>query len=624
MCGVFAVFSTQRDLRFNPETYIDCARRLKHRGPDAFNYFYDSKSFFSTHRLQIVGNEENRQPQKSKDGRFDIAFNGEIYNFRLIREELRQLGDVFSTDGDTEVILKAFIKWGDSCFARFEGQFAIVIFDRKLEQFWVARDRFGEKPLYYYANCGEIYVSSEISPISALPVFVKELHKPAILDLMMMWYIQQPETIFVGVRSVEPGSYMIFSKEGNKTKYYSDWDATNKGRFEGSSLFGLGDYLLKLDYLICQSLDLQLTQNVNSALSLSSGVDSSILAAYISKLGYKIPVVTSKLTGPSNFDESLFALETASKLGLECHVIEVDSPTTEEVESIVSKLDEPIGEPSLFPAFELSEFVRSKLNAKVMYSGDGADELFGGYPTYFATKLNSFTPEFITKIARANSYLLNLVPNGAISISNKDLLSRFLYLGQDHLLQTHFAWRFNLSSSLLYKKLFEVGIEYNPFRNVPYILDEKVTLEDCLQLDRKSWLLNSHLRKMDRASMLNSVENRSPFLSKQLLDFSVSIPPRFKIRGFQTKILPRLLAKELGLNGISKRRKRGWTPPLENWLKKLSPHVDYMMKDGFIESEILHQPWHTFLEEAKSLSFVDANRLLWSCYVAEVWIKHNV
>ena len=621
MCGVFAKVSLHEQLNFSNDQKNIVAAGLNHRGPDQHGEFIDDNIWMSNYRLAIVGGKSNTQPISNSDRTVILSFNGEIYNYLELRKSLSNAGVIFKENGDTPVLLHAYLRWGLEFVSRIDGQFAIIIYDRRLNKVFAFRDRFGEKPLYFSGNNNDgVIISSEVKPI--VDISKKNyINTNALLDLLLVGYIQDPESIYTHINAIPAGHFLTVSYE--KT-YLSLWDLRKNPNSKTYNSKVITKDLIK--EAIKTSIAERIPQEVDSALLLSGGIDSTLLAILAKEMGYKLNHLTTSFID-SKYDESAIVKNITSRYKLKSTVIEMSPPSLEDLIEISKKIDEPIAEPSFFAAYKLGQVAKLS-NYKVVINGDGADELFGGYPTYQADLIDKNLGVYLRPVIKQILKFGRLIPNGEKVFGNRELLNRFSSLKYESDIKTHFAWRFNFRYELL-ENIFPginrfTSSKYDAFRLIEKEHRFYETINSMMYIDQYSWLTSGHLRKADRAFMLNSVESRSPFLANQIVSISDHLSAFQKVDIFQTKKVLRSILEDYVPKDISRAKKKGWTMPIDRWLGStpntlINPIMDGVFFKNFMTGDAIRNLIHS-----KNKYSMDNYRILWSMLMIEIWLStHN-
>ncbi|MEI6128050.1 MAG: asparagine synthase (glutamine-hydrolyzing), partial [Pseudomonadota bacterium] len=495
---------------------------LNHRGPDGTGTWLGLNGTvgLGQTRLAIIDLESGKQPMFSADGRYVIVFNGEIYNFQQLRNELRQKGQPFQTNSDTEVIMEAFRVWGKDCLKRFHGMFAFAVFDIITQQLFLARDQVGIKPVYYAHTADGFFFGSELKAILTVPNFPRRLNHKAVADFFVLGYPLMPHTFFGDICELEPGTWIHVAPSGTTRGRNWAWKRQETDWNEAEALDRAEEALL-------QSLRDHLVSDVPVGAFLSGGIDSSLLVALLSvRLGIKLDTFTVKL-GETTYDESPYAKAVASYLGTHHHeiVINKDGVDFALVERILDQFDQPFGDSSAIPTYLISREIRQ--HVKVAIGGDGGDEMFGGYPRFrnadvaqfigympgwllkagyrgLQFSLGSAFPEIVRQAGRAF--------RGAYTQGGERLLAMSCYVYPDQL------------SEVLHPDLLDVLDGYRPSFSVPESAGNSFGGRELIDATIAYALPGDYLRKVDVMSGAHGLEVRVPFLGAQVLDYASQLP----------------------------------------------------------------------------------------------------
>lgn len=555
MCGIYG--SIGFDYRQSNFTQLlkEC---LKHRGPDAFNTHFDNsnKLFLAHSRLAVLDlSQKANQPMFDRENKNSIVFNGEIYNHNEIRKELEAFGETFETNSDTETILKGYKVWNVNILNKLEGMFAFAIWDSREKQIFIARDRMGEKPLYYTkTNTGEFIFSSELTPILINNKISNKLNIKAQTEYFMYGYVRGNDSIVEGIKKLPPAHYMIF-KDNKIVKIEEYWKLSsyflNKVKY--SSFIEAQELCLEK---LRSSVKKQLISDVPIGAFLSGGVDSSLISSIMAEQITKNHTFCAGFI-EKDFDESYQAGKVASKIGANHHSFYFDNLKFDQIVLPFKHFDEPFSDSSSISMFYLSEFTRKKVT--VILSGDGGDELFLGYPTYIADKAYNLTKLLPRSTFKLLSNFLNqfLKSNhGKVTWNYK--IKAFCLAAQDNFENAHDNWR-------LISKSPENRSSENLFNDYWGHLPNAHYLDRSSYVDIKTWLVNDILFKVDRMSMAHSLEARSPFLDREVVEFAASLPIEYKLKNFNSKIiLKKILNSTYGFNP---QKKLGFSSPTSKWIK---------------------------------------------------------
>ncbi|HRY62336.1 MAG TPA: asparagine synthase (glutamine-hydrolyzing) [Candidatus Paceibacterota bacterium] len=617
MCGItgFIGKGTKSDL-------VKMVAAIEHRGPDAQGHFWSEGVALGHTRLSIIDlSETGAQPMFDNNKEIGVVFNGEIYNFPELRKELEVLGYVFRGTSDTEAIIYLYKEYGEKCFERMNGMFAIAIYDFKNKKLILARDRMGKKPLYWALFEKTLIFGSELKSLIPHPLFKKELDLNSVNKYLQYDYVPSPHSIFKNVYKLEPASCLVF--ENGKI---------NKNIFWGADLtpkdISLNEALEELDSNINSSVISRLVADVPLGIFLSGGLDSSAIAYYAQK-NSKDKIKTFSIGfREDSFDESKYARQVAEYLGTD-HYEKILSAkdSLSMIPKIADILDEPVADASIIPTYLLSKFTKEKVT--VALGGDGGDELFAGYPTFQADSLVGLY-EGIPEIVRKEMIekIIKSIPASEKNFSLGFKLKKFisgLGVNKKYLHQTWLGSFGREDRGQLFKeRVWKNLSSENEFEDIDRYLDEVKDGDHrnkTLYLYMRTYLMDQVLVKVDRASMSSAMEVRAPFLDISIVEFANSLPYRYKYRNFQTKyILKKLMTGKLPKN-IIHRSKKGFGIPLGKWLKEdLKDFCNKTLsrensdKFGLFNYEYINKIKNEHFSGRK-----DNRKLLWNLMVLFLW-----
>ena len=545
MCGITGITDTQ--IEDFEEAIQKMAKVISHRGPDDDGFYIDKFVALGMRRLSIIDLKHGRQPISTSDDRFLIFFNGEIYNYRELKNELSPYE--FKTESDTEVILAGFTKWGFDVFARLRGMFALAIYDIKNKRLVLARDLFGIKPLYYWKRENKIAAfSSEIKSFLALRSFRPEVNDPAVYNYLHFQYNPLEETFFKGVYKLPPAHFISLDVMTGA------FELKRYGKLElnPDSLLSLEEARKEVNEAVRDSVKHHMIADVPVGSFLSGGIDSSIIATLMSEFGGGAGLTKTFTVTFDGISEGKEAKETASLIGTDHTEINVSK---EEYFAVLPKaiyhFDEPVADPSALGLYFLAEAARKSV--KVVLSGEGADEFFGGYNIYlepFSRKKISLIPRFILRI-------ISLLPLRGANYARRAASSlEDWYIGN--------ASVFNLKEVRklwIGEKLERLSLEglYKESRNIS-------DSEKMQYIDIHTWLVGDILAKADKMTMAHSLELRVPFLDIEVAKLASSLPPNLKWKGSVTKYILREAFKGIIPESTRRRRKLGFPIPVSRWI----------------------------------------------------------
>lgn len=564
MCGICGIFDLSGN-PINPGLLDRMTSIIEHRGPDGDGRYVDREIGLGHRRLSIIDVRGGGQPIGNEDGKQQIVFNGEIYNFIELRKELEAYGHVFKTKSDTEVIVHAYEQWGADCVKRFNGMFAFAIWDARKREVFLARDHLGIKPLYYVQIGSRLLFSSEIKALLQDPECPREVDLDALAELFTFRSVPSPKTLFKGIFKLPPGHLMLATRKGLQISRFWNW-VPGKRRQERKEAL-VEEYQTLLE----DAIRLQLRSDVPLGLFLSSGMDSGVLLAIMSQhTSGPVQTFTIGFEEGEKTNEIDDAREVARKFGADHYSMTV---TPEDYvryyDRCMMDLEEPVGHEAA-PAFHFVSNITSK-HVKVALTGQGADEPWAGYDRYKGVKLSgiySRLPKFVTNDL---AHLIGKMPGrmerlkrGLTSLSEPDMLTRF----------TKIYSFFNADmKAQLYKGVLKQQFDADPYgtRHALARLQSDVQgldpLTQMLYIDTRANLPDDLLMVGDKTAMANSLEVRVPFLDYRLVEFIESLPTHLKLKGFTGKYLHKKACEKWLSKGMVHQKKKGFANPIENWFR---------------------------------------------------------
>jgi asparagine synthase (glutamine-hydrolysing) len=552
MCGIAGF--THRNSAASRGLIERVTATLFHRGPNQQDCYVTPDICLGAVRLKIIDLAGGDQPMISPDGETVVAYNGEIYNHGEIRKELEALGYRFESHCDTEVVLHAFREWDTECFQRFRGMFAVAVWRNREKRLVLARDRMGIKPLYLFQQRDELYFGSELKAIFEHPNIPRELDRKAVEDFLALNYVPAPRTLVKGLTKLPPGHFLEY--RAGRTTVRSFW----KIHFEPQRDMRLEAATERLDFLLNDAVREQMTADVPLGVWSSGGIDSSTMLHYAAMASAR-PLKTFSVGFASpSCDESRYFREMAARYGTDHHEIQIQpgDELIQAIEDFSHYSDEPGGDAGALPVWFLSKMTARHVT--VALSGDGGDELFGGYLTYMADRLSRplrTIPASLRRIMKSTADAVLPVSNAKISFEYK--VKRFLEGSQLHPDDAHFFWNgmFRNRGDGFRGRLFE-GIPSG--KDIGH-------LNRYMMADQQTYLPDNILYKVDRMSMAHSIEVRPPFLDHRIVEFAASLPENMKIRGRQQKFLLKHLMKNKLPDSILNRSKKGFDIPTHEWFR---------------------------------------------------------
>lgn len=637
MCGIVG-FRSSRDFGRLRESLPGAAQKLSHRGPDDAGLFFDEKAGVGLghRRLSIIDlSRAGRQPMVSDDGRVCIAHNGEVYNFREIRETLRGYGHNFHTETDTEVILKAYIQWGIDCVHRFVGMFAFALWDSREGSLFLVRDRLGIKPLYYHHAPGELLFSSELKALMAIKGFARDVDRDAVALFLHYQYVPAPRTVFKDTFKLLPGHYAVYDGRGLKVQPY--WELPEMD----SSVTGTGlceeEALENLDYILTQAVSDRLVSDVPLGALLSGGIDSSIVVALMQKVN-PTPVRTFSIGfREPGYNEAPFASKIAAHLGTDHTEFYV---TPKEALDVIPHLpeiyDEPFADSSAIPTFLVSSLARSQVT--VALSGDGGDEQMAGYVRYWSAKAMATAFQRLPEPVRKSIGLIleripaswvercylpwrGLVPQRFRVTNFRDKWQKLISMMDKSEVQEFYRMTICLWPEDELRHLTGTGLPQSQYEECFQDTEGRPLLSRFMRVDQKTYLPDAMLTKVDRASMAVGLEVRVPLLDHRVVEFTSGLSEDLKYKdGIGKYLLRKLLARYIPTE-LFERPKMGFGVPIDRWLRKelkdllldyLSP--ERLRKEGLFDRSMVEKTIKEHLSGE-----VNNQHRLWSLLMWEMW-----
>ncbi len=601
---------------------------LAPRGPDGEGYYVDSAVALGHRRLSIIDLAGGAQPFASDDGRFQIVYNGEVYNYIELRAELERRGCAFRTQSDTEVILRQFILDGPEALQRFNGMFAFAIWDRDERRLFLARDRLGVKPLYYCSvRGGDLVFASELKALLVHPRVERRLNRLSVSKYFTYGYVPAPHTIFEGIHKLEPGAFLHCDRHALQKKIYWDIPLEDNPLSERT----VDEWAEDLLAVLRDAVTKRLRSDVPVGVFLSGGIDSSAITALAAQASSQRLRTFSVGFEESSYDESPYARLVAQQYGTDHHhEVLSASRTVKLLPDVMKILDEPFADASIAPTWLLSQFTAKSV--KVALGGDGGDELFMGYPAFQAHKLMdrlSFLPtawrDRLNRLTRripisnryaSAEYLAQLFFKGA-GVSPEIRFFLWLgYFGNDQKRQ------------LLSDEMRQSLLRENPFEDVLNYVRQSGLLSDLERLQYlclKLYLQDDILVKVDRATMSNSLEARAPFLDYQLVEFTSRINPAYKLHGlFRSKYILKRAMRGLLPKSIIKRRKAGFMMPIAQWLSgELRPLLEDLCSETELRRHGLFNP--VYVRQMLDDHFAhrrDYRKMIWALLAFQLWQRN--
>src|SRR5690348_8328343 len=539
MCGIFGAVSLTGDPLRHPDCIAAMAAALAHRGPDGERIVGHERARIGARRLAIMDLTTGDQPFQNPDGSIWMVCNGEIYNARELRQEGVRAGYPFRSTGDIETIVPLYERLGPDAVGRLDGMFGLAIWDDRRQRLILARDRAGEKPLFWVQVAGELRFASEVQALLAYPDQRRRLDPKAATLYAALGYVPAPLTMLEGIAKIEPANVLVADRTGVSVHRFCD-PALVAGR--KSQL----DSPAALRRVLLEAVERELMSDVPVGVFTSGGLDSSLLAAAAARVmaGEKIHTYSVKFR-ERGYDESAYAEAVTHDIRTVHHVVTADDATLERAFEIVTRsLAEPVGDPAILPTYLLAEAARE--HVKVVLSGEGADELFGGYPTYLGHKAVGWY--YAIPGRAALRWLVNRLPTSTGKVTLEFLLKQFVAGAELPLVERHLTWFGALGPDTRVMAWADALLKGFPGES---------SLNRVLWLDFLTYLPDNLLVKVDRGTMLASIEARAPYLDREVMELALAAPSALKVRGFTTKAILKEAASGLVPPVVIRRRKRG-------------------------------------------------------------------
>jgi asparagine synthase (glutamine-hydrolysing) len=624
MCGIAGFINTQAKPGAEREALLDAmCRIITHRGPDEQGMMVDDHAALGMRRLSIIDLKTGQQPIYDESGNLVIVFNGEIYNYREVKAELETRGHRFKTNSDTETIVHAYEEFGADCLQHLRGMFAFAIWNKARKELFIARDRVGKKPLYYSVlDDGELVFGSELKVLLTHGGVKREIDLGALDAYLSFGYIPDPMCIFKNVQKLGAGHYLIW-RDG-KVETHGYWDFEYK---ENTGSKKEEDYVEELRELIKDAVNVRLISEVPLGAFLSGGVDSSAIVGNMARLSDQ-PVKTFSIGfNEDSFNELKYARVTAEHFGTEHHEFIVTPDLCDIVDELVWHFDEPFADSSALPTYMVSKMAREYVT--VVLSGDGGDELFGGYTRYVTDKKRAGLAQ-LPKAIRAGLLqpVSRMLPHNAPGKNylynvSLDPVDRYI----DNI--SHFSARHK-------KSLYSAGLKQNMngssnageelFRRFASGVETGEAIDKLLYLDSKTYLPGDILTKVDRMSMAASLEARVPLLDHKLIEFVTRIPAELKLNGLETKYIFKRAMQGLVPESILHRPKQGFGVPINEWINL---QLRERIREDLLEKRTLDRGYFEpgyikLLLDEHGRGRRDHSHSLWILWMLELWHRRYI
>jgi asparagine synthase (glutamine-hydrolysing) len=620
MCGIAGIYQFSGGGLIATDDIRRMCQVLAHRGPDDEGIYIHATAGIGMRRLSIIDLQSGHQPIANEDESIWVVFNGEIYNHRELRCELEAMGHRFRTQSDTEAIVHAYEEFGDRCVERMNGMFAFAVLDQKRQLLFLARDRLGIKPLYYFVDTRRVLFGSEIKAILSHDDVPRELDFAALDSFLTFEYVAGPQTIFKAIKKLPAGHTMMVTPQGVTITRY--WDVAQTASDEDEQT-----YCERLYTTLKSAVQYRLLSDVPLGALLSGGIDSSTIVGLMAEQ-LATPVETFSIGFEEDtYNELDYARQISRHFQTHHHEQIIRPDAIELTEKVIRHCDEPLGDFSVFPTYLVSVFARKHVT--VALSGDGGDELFAGYDHYKAQKLDGYY-RWLPRAVRTHviAYLLEQIPP---TVQKKGLINKAKRFIEGAALPSdlaHTRWmtfltaadKSQLYSPELRRELKEVDAHAFIRRYLARAgIDDP--LGEQLLLDLKTYLVDDILVKVDRMSMATALEVRVPFLDYRVVELAASIPSRLKLKGWTSKHVLKQAMGSLLPPSILHKKKEGFSIPMKNWLKDelrpllldaLSP--DRVRRRGYFNAVYIERLISEHLAGTQNHS-----HKLWPLVLFEIW-----
>lgn len=611
MCGIVGIVHKDRERRVEGPVLTTMRDLLIHRGPDDAGLHIDGHAGLGHRRLSIIDISSGHQPMTNEDETLWIVFNGEIYNFKSLRDSLLKKGHRFKTKSDTEVILHLYEDKGVDCVTELNGIFAFAIWDARKQRLFLARDHMGVKPLYYAVTDDAFLFSSEIKSIIKSGYLKPRCRDESVFEYFMFRHISGEHTLFEGVKSLLPACTLNFNNDGIRINRY--WSPYPEKKVDGLKYESACD---ELSSLIQDAVKMQLISDVPLGTFCSGGLDSSLITAFAARLTEK-PINTFSVGFYENdYDETSYARLVSNQYGTKHHEIKVSN---QEFADLMPKMiwhnDEPLNFANSVQIYAISKLAKEYVT--VVLTGEGSDELFAGYPRYFIPQLSALyrkLPTYLKAIAlsyarHTENHRIEKISKYSIHSQEDALLYNSSFLDRQFLSE---IFKNGLADSCEYRKsCLTEGRDKG--------LD---AVTNMTLLDQQNYMV-SILNRQDKMSMAASIESRVPFLDFRIVEYSNRLPARYKMKNFRTKYILKKIAGNILPENIVNRRKSGFGVPINTWLKDnsgLGRYMSDLCKESRISSYINQEKMKRIIKEHRA-GYKDHSEFLWSAINFMIWNK---
>lgn len=619
MCGITGIIHCDPTAVVGTEVIEKMCRVIHHRGPDDMGVWCNGGVGIGMTRLSIIDRAGGRQPIHNEDKSCWIVFNGEIYNFLELRRKLVDRGHTFVTNSDTETILHLYEDYQEDCVSHLRGMFAFAIWDEKEQKLFLARDRLGIKPMHYFFDGRYFVFGSEIKSILKSGFVGAEVYPQALVNYFFCGYIPDPDTMFKGIKKLPPGH--LLTLQGGKLTIRQYWDV----RFRPDDSQPEEYFIERVIELIREAVRIRLVSEVPLGAFLSGGIDSSLVVAFMAQ-EMSQPVKTFSIGFEhQKFNELPYARMVAERYGTDHHEEVVRADAEAVIFDLIKQFDEPFADSSAIPTYYVSRMTKQCVT--VSLSGDGGDEFFGGYDHYresWISKLSNSLPSAMKKRILRN--LARILPEGVWGVNTM----RYLSCSSEE----QIFWKYTRKLSLIHDEVFHEEFAervkttdpsgmFLPYLRKTRDMDRFTRLQ---YLDTKMYLPGDILTKVDRTSMLVSLEARVPLLDHKLVEFAATIPTKYKISNSVTKYLLKRIAERFLPREVIYRPKRGFAVPIQSWINNEWAEMSQELVLG--ERALARKNFnpkflHRIMSEHRR-GRRDHSHIIWALMVLELWFREFV
>jgi len=620
MCGICGIFEYERHEPIAQELVHRMNETIVHRGPDDEGIFIDGGLGFGFRRLSIIDLAGGHQPLSNEDGKLWVMLNGEIYNYPELRKDLEDRGHKFATHSDTETIVHLYEEYGEDCFRRLRGMFAIALWDSRQQRLLLARDRVGKKPIFYAATKNRIVFGSELKCILAAGDFSREPDNESVSDYFSFGYIPAPKTIYKAAKKLRPGHYLVASAEGVRETAY--WDIS----FAEVEQHSEEEWCEQLRHELCAATRVRLMSDVPLGAFLSGGVDSSSVVAMMSHLMKRAVTTCSIGFEEEEFNEAAYARELAQFFHTDHHEEFIHPHAVEVLDKLAWHFDEPFADSSAIPTYYVSAVARRFVT--VALGGDGGDESFAGYRRYYYDQIENQRRGYLPLPVRRGIFgplgrAYPAIPRAPRFLRAKATLQSLARSPLEGYFHEVSLFREDLKSRLFTGDFARSLNGYNSRDVLQHYYDRACT-DDLLSriqyVDIKTYLPDDILTKVDRASMAVSLEVRAPLLDHVLMELAAKIPSSLKLRGRDGKYIFKKAVESVLPKGVTTRKKQGFAVPLGTWfrgeLRETAHDAIFSNKndDGILDANSLRKIW-----DQHQRGDYDRSPQLWAVLMFRKW-----